>query len=437
MTSAGYIAPVSGIEAGRGPVFRSARGVLILLLVVIYAGCFEFFIRVSPALLYGTYVVIIGCVSVCLIFDWAVSRNIRSVSLYLVWLLFYFVWAMIAISSEITAVSEGMRMYVKNILIICSLAFAVDRETLRPFARMLQIVVLGNFALALYEVANPEMIAEIAQTREAGGTAFDVLRPAGLWSNPDEASTAFIFSLFMSRWAGGKLAWLGRFASVGGVFLSASRTGALLLVFCGTISLIYWLRRHRIDSGRLTFICGVLMVAGAMVFLAVNVFGLNPEESWQVARMLDVSESKHGAGEASRFYIAKHATEVALSGPPYGFGLFTFQYHAQPLIPTIVDPPAHNIYIVIWGEAGPFVWATFLLLLAEGFRRIFRTSMLAADRLPLLLMWLCYFAIGFTWHNQFTAFSGMIYAALLWHLPTVMPSGDVPEESKAAELVLA
>ena len=425
------------MEAGRGPVFRAARGVLLLLLIVIYGGCFEFFIRISPALLYGTYFVILGCVSVCLFFDWAVSRNLKSVAPYLLWMLFYFVWAMIAISSEITAVSEGMRMYIKNILVICSLAFAVDRGTLRPFAQMLQIVVLGNFALGLYEVANPEVIAQIADTREAGGTAFDVLRPAGLWSNPDEASTAFIFSLCMSRWADGKVAWFGRLASVGGVFLSASRTGALLLTLCGTIYLIYWLRRHRIDSGRLTLICGGLLVVAATAFLAVNVLGFNPEDSWQVARMLDISESKHGAGEASRLYIAKHASQVALSGPLYGYGLFTFQFHAQPLIPTIVDPPAHNIYIVIWGEAGPFVWLTFLLLLAEGFRRIFRTPMLAADRLPLLLMWLCYLLIGFTWHNQFTAFSGMIYAALLWHLPTVLRNEDARDESRTAELVLA
>lgn len=437
MTSAGYIAPIYGIEAGRGPVFRAARGVLLLLLVIIYAGCFEFFIRVSPALLYGTYFVIIGCVSVCLFFDWAVSRNLKSVAPYLLWMLFYFVWAMIAISSEATAVTEGMRMYIKNVLIICSLAFALDRRTLRSFARMLQIVVLGNFALGLYEVANPEVIVQIAQTREAGGTAFDVLRPAGLWSNPDEASTAFIFSLFMSRWAGGRLAWLGRLASVGGVFLSASRTGALLLVFCGTIFLIHWLRRHRLDSGRLTFICGTLLVVGATAFLAVNVLGFNPEDSWQVARMLDITESKHGAGDASRLYIAKHAAQVALVGPLNGYGLFTFQFHAQPSIPTIVDPPAHNIYIVIWGEAGPFVWLTFLLLLAEGFRRIFRYPMGPADRLPLLLMWLCYLLIGFTWHNQFTAFSGMIYAALLWHLPTVVRNEDTEDGSRTAELVLA
>ena len=437
MTSAGQIAPIHGMEVGRGPVFRAARGVLLLLLVVIYGGCFEFFIRISPALLYGTYFVIIGCVSVCLFFDWTVTRNLKSVAPYLLWTFFYFVWAMIAISSEATAVSEGTRMYVKNLLVICSIALAIDFDTLRPFARMLQIVVIGNFALGLYEVAHPEVIAQIADTREVGGTAFDVLRPAGLWSNPDEASTAFIFSLFMSRWAGGRLAWFGRLASVGGVFLSASRTGALLLVFCGTIYLIHWLRRHRLDSGRLTFICGTLLVVGATAFLAVNVLGFNPEDSWQVARMLDISESKHGAGEASRLYIAKHATQVALVGPLNGYGLFTFQFHAQPLIPTIVDPPAHNIYIVIWGEAGPLVWLTYLLLLAEGFRRIFRAPMHAADRLPLLLMWLCYLLIGFTWHNQFTAFSGMIYAALLWRLPAMVRSEDAHDGSRTAALVLA
>ena len=428
MTSAGHIAPSCGIQPGHGPLFRASRGTLLLLLGIIYAGCIQFFIRVSPTLLYGTYVVILGCLAVCLFFDWPLSRNARSVAPYLLWVLGYFLWAMIAMSHELTAVSEGVRMYIKNLLVIGSLALVLDRRTLKPFSQILQIVALGNFVLGLYEVADPSLIADIANTREVGATAFDVLRPAGLWSNPDEAASAFLFSLLMARWAGGRLAWFGGCAAVGGIFLTASRTGACLLALCGVLFAVHWLRQHRIESARLALIFGALLLVAVAAFVAVNVFGFDPSDNWQIARMLDITESTHGYGEASRLYIAMHASRVALDGPWYGYGLFTFQFHAQPEIPTIVDPPAHNIFIAIWGEAGPIVGITYLLLLAEGLRRVFRASLAVNDRLPVLLMWLCYLIMGFTWHNQFTSFSGMIYIALLWHLPSILKNPPEPQE---------
>ena len=420
MSTLRLAAPDAGFAPGVGPIFRVSRGALLLLLGVIYAGCIQFFIGISPVLLNGTYLVIIGCLAVCLFFDWSASRNAQSVAPYLLWVFGYFLWGMTALSSDSNIFSEGVKMFIKNALVIGALAIAVEARTLRPFAQLVQLAVLGNFALCVWETANPELVRQIAYTREAGATAFNVLRPAGLWSNPDEAASAFIFSLLMARWAGGVLGWLGGFAAVAGIYLSASRTGAYLLAFCAVFQAWQWLRLHRIDSARIASVIAVLLLAGGTVAVVAKVLDFDPAEHWQLARFFDLTESTRDRGDTSRVEIAKSAVQAALDGPWYGHGLFTFQLHAQPGIPTIIDPPAHNIFLAVWGEAGAFVGLTYLLILGFGIRRVFTTPMRPRDRATVLLMWLCYLIIGLTWHNQFTSFSGMIYIALLWHLPAVL-----------------
>lgn len=420
MSTAEVFAPAPGLAPGAGPFFRTSRGALLLLFGVIYAGCMPFFITISPGLLYGTYFVILSCLAVCLLFDWSVSRNARSVAPYLLWMFCYFLWGMTAYSSHSGVFGEGVKVYIKNVLFIGTLAMALDRRTLRPFARLVQLAVLGNFALCVWETADPPLVATIAYTREVGATAFNVLRPAGLWSNPDEAAFAFVFALLMARWAGGPLGWLGRVAAVVGIYLSASRTGAYLLAVCALFHAGHWLRQHRIDAARLAAIFAALLLAGTAAVIAAQHFAFDPAEHWQLARFLDLTETTRDRGDVSRTEIAKYAIKTALDGPWYGNGLFTFQFHAQPSIPTLIDPPAHNIFLAVWGEAGPLIGVSYLLILGLGMHRVFQTPMPSADRLAVLLMWVCYLIIGLTWHNQFTSFSGIIYIGLLWHLPTVL-----------------
>jgi len=420
MNTAEVSAASPGIAPVAGPIFRTTRSALLLLFGIIYAGSLEFFITFSPVLLYGTYVVIIACLAVCLAFDWSLTRNVRSVAPYLIWTLGYFIWGMIATSSEAIVTTEGLKLYIKNFLLISSLALALDRRNLKPFAQLIQVAAIANLGLCLWEAANPALIAQIAHTRQEGATAFDVLRPAGLWSNPDEAASSFIFALLLSRWAGFPLAWLGRLSAVVGIYLGASRTGAYLLVICGLAYAGYWLKGHRIDSARLAVLFAALLSVGAAAIAVAVHFDFDPAEHWKFARILDVTEGEHAPADGSRRDIAIMAIQTAIEGPWYGHGLFTFQMHAQESIPTAIDPPSHNIYLAVWGEAGPLVAITYLLILAAGLRRALVLPMLSADRIAVLLMWFCYLLIGLTWHNQFTAFSGMIYVALLWHLPAIL-----------------
>jgi O-antigen ligase len=296
----------------------------------------------------------------------------------------------------------------------------LDRRTLKPFAQLVQIVSIASIGLCLWEVAHPELIEIIAKTRHEGATAYDVLRPAALWSNPDEAASSLLFALLLARWAGGPLAWLGRISAVIGIYLGASRTGAYLLLICGLVYAAFWLRTVRIDSARLAAFVGSLLIVGAAAVVAVIQLGFDPSEQRQFARILDFTEAKASAAGGSRLDIAGEAAETILAGPWHGYGLFTFQLYALEGVREVLETPAHNIYLTVWGETGPLIALAYVFVLGMGLRQVFRVRLLLADRIPILLMWFCYLVIGLTWHNQFTSFAGMIFIGLLYHLPSIL-----------------
>lgn len=407
---------------GRGALFRASRGVLLLILGIIYAG-FMAYGKVAPLLLNASYLAIAGCIAVCLFFDWSVSRNARSVAPYLLFATFYFVWALM-VRPEAFIWVEGFKNYIKTLLVFGAMAIAVERWTLTTFARFVQLATIGNSAICVWEAVDPSVVMMIAQTREEGTTAFNVLRPAGLWSNPDEAAFAFVFSLLIARWAGRTLGLVGVVASLTGLFLGASRTGFALVVFCGAGYALLWLRENRVTSARLAALTGGLMLAGVVATLVA--IQLDLANSWQVQRMLDFTESSRGVHAESRVEIAEAAVKLALEGSWHGHGLYAFGGGENP---SIVEIGAHNIYLVIWGEAGPLTAVLYVFVLGVGIWSLFRTPMQPGDQLTLSLMWFCFLVIGLTWHNQFNSFMGMLYNAILWHLPSVL---RIPDESPGA-----
>ena len=417
MSSADLCFPGIGVNSGLRPAYAAARGTLLLTLATIYAGCIQFFITISPSLLYGTYLVISACVSVCLYLNWSCSRRAMSVCPYLLWTLAYFLWGMI-VSLDALVVKEGLKIYIKNVLVAGALAIVLDRKSVRSFADLIQLAVVINFAICVWETINPSLVAELAHTREEGTTAFNVLRPAGLWSNPDEAAFAFVFAILLARWASNPLRWLGRTAALAGVYLSASRTGAYLLLAAGLVYGWKWLREHRLTSASLARLCGGAFLVGIALTAVASKTHFDVADYWQLSRMLDFTEETRDPDHASRTEIACEAFNTAVARAWYGHGLFGFQ--GEPTLPTVLELPAHNVFITVFGEAGILMVATYVLLLGLGLSRVFRLPLPPGDRTTLAVMWLSYLLIGLTWHNQFTSFSGMLYIALLWHLPRIL-----------------
>lgn len=410
--------PSAGLAAASpGPLFGGSRNLLMAILAVIYAGAIQFFLTFSPALLYGTYVLITAGVAGCLFFRWQLLRQASSVAPYLIWTFLYFLWGTAASGDEAVQ-SEAFKVYLKNLLVIGTVAVALERASLRTFARIVMIGAIGNFALCVYETIEPSVVADIAHAREVEATAYNVLRPAGLWSNPDEAATAYLFALLMARWAGGTLGLLGRICAIAGIYLGASRTGAYLLALCGAVHLWVWLRENGLSPGAVAKAITVLALATATTLALFGMGVIDLSDSWQLTRILDVTEETRDPDHVSRLEIARTALQTAIRGSWHGHGLFAFQ--CEGTLPAALELPSHNIFLAVWGEAGPALGLTYVLLMAFGLSRVFRMPLTRRDRRTLALMWLCYLIVSVTWHNNFTSFSGMLYIGLLWHLPMAL-----------------
>jgi O-Antigen ligase len=412
--------------ASPGLVVRLSRGTLFVLLFVIYIGGLPFFISFSPALLYGNYVVYAICAVGILSFEWRASRNLLSTVPYLGWLLIvYCCWGTLVAGADVS-LSQVVRLFVRNALVISLFELAVvDRQGVARAADCFQIGALFNLAIALRELSDPGLVIKLAFMLDPNASSFSELRPAGLWSNPNEAAFSYIFAFFLSYWARRPLAWIGRLGCLIGVCLTASRTGIYVLILCSTIYLVLNLRSMLFNYRRLA----LLLLSGAVLAAAVAIFSgssiprsLDLSKQWQLNRILDFSEKRTlGAEDSSRLQIAQEAIERALERPWTGHGIFSFQGpSAFSTGSSLLSTGVHNVYIAVWGETGIPGLVSFLLLLAYGLRRLFNPRIARDERSILLLMWISYLVIGFTWHNQFSPFAGMLFIALLYHLPNVL-----------------
>jgi O-antigen ligase len=415
----------AGDAPARGLLVRLSRSILFFVIFVVYTGAFLFLITFSSALLYGTYLVIGACAIGILFFERAASKNLLSTVPYLVWLLvFYCYWGTLVAWGDLPE-DEVVKTFVKNLIILSAFALAViDRRDLRRVANWFQIGALLNLAVGIRELWDPKLILTLARIRDPEANAYDVLRPAGLWCNPDEAAFAFIFAFLISFWARGPLAWIGRLACLIGIYMTGSRTGVYVLILCGAVYLALRLRSNGFNFRRLP----VLFLTLAATTIAVLVLtesstlrSLDISNQRQVRRIFDFNENTdRGANDPTRLEIAQEAIERIWERPWTGHGIFSFQdLHTIPVKPSVLAIGAHNVFITVWGETGIPGIITYLLVLALGIRRLFNPRIAEREQRILVLMWISYLVIGFTWHDQFIAFSGMLYVALLYHLPSV------------------
>ncbi len=407
------------VDPGRWYVGLS-RFALTAVVFGVFVGIMPFLITVSPLLLSTVYMIVFGGGALLVATDWRETRHLRSISAYLAWLLIYCYLGTLA-ASEGVPMAEVAKLYIKHLVVLMAFCLALTSSCdLSRLASFVQLAVLVNLAIAIWEVYVPELNATLAFMADPEANAFSLTRPAGLWRNPDEAATAYIFGFFMARWASMPLKWIGRVGALAGILFSASRTGVYVLALCGAIAGILAWRESGFRAKGLVQCC----MLGLVAFLAVLAwieFGTRSgsllDEGGRMTRILDVSEKgDRGVLDPTRGEIARSAIKQALEGPWYGNGIFSFQ--VEPHLPAVVETGAHNVYLTVWGESGYVGIGAYLCILWVGLKRAWRSP--AGDRRTMLMMWVSYLVIGLTWHNEFTAFSGMLYIGILWHIPSVL-----------------
>lgn len=419
---ASSISPASGWRMPRSRIPVVGRTVLLFVVFVVYLGAVPFLITISPLLLYSVYLLIIGGAAAILFFQWPAVRDLRSVAPYFGWIIFYCCWGTMVAASDVP-LGEAVKVVIKNFLFIGCVALVLhERRQLTALADWIQVAVLINVGISLWEFWHPEMVEMLATAFDPPSMAYNVSRPAGLWNNPDEAAYAYAIAFWVSFWARTPLAWAGRIGGIVATGLTVSRTGVYALLLCGLIYLgsRSWLSLLRAKSLALLF-GGLALALCAGVLIADCAASSNStlSEKSEFHRILDFSEHKERtAGGYSRTEIAMEAAHKALDGPWYGSGIFSFEICQE--MPTVLTIGAHNIYITAWGETGILGAILYPFVLGIGLRRLRPGRHDRDERLIMIFMWISYLIFGLTWHNQFSSFSAMVYLGLLWQLPCLL-----------------
>jgi O-Antigen ligase len=405
---------------------RISRGMLLMLITIIYSGAFQFLVLFSSNLLYGFYLTLIACILLCLFAERQVNHNLRSMAPYFVWIIFYCLWGTIVAPYKNLILPDVIRVVVRNALLLGAVAIAlVDMRNVNKLALLIQAGAILNCIIAIWEVFEPDIILSIAYTLNSEATAFNERRPAGLWSNPDEAAFAFLFALLLSRWTRGPLAWMGRIASIVGIYLSASRAGAYLLLLYGLLYLFFKLKSVNLSLGRITILVNgialIICLSWAILYQFVP-SNIDLSDNWNIHRILDFQEND--SSRITRVQVTSLAAQRALDGPWYGNGIFSFQLDGTTSY-SVLPVGAHNIYLVTLGETGVFGMAGYLIVLGVGLYNMLKARMVADERFTMTLIWGTYLLIGLVWHNQFTSVASMIYVGLLYHLPRVIEAKAV------------
>jgi O-antigen ligase len=394
----------------------------LLFLGLSFAGGLPILGAFSHYALHACYATIAVCAAACAVLEPRAVGRVACLAPYLLWVTFYIAWGTLAAWYPGQVLPDAERVLLRNVVLAGGFAMVVGNlRDLGAVARLFRVAVLVNCALAVYESLNPRLIEDIARFLNPQATAFSVLRPAGLWSNPNEAAFAFLFSLLLSHWDRGLGAWAGRVASLAGIYLTVSRTGLYVALLCG---LLYGLSRWRAligDLRRTVISLNATWAAGLAIVLLVLVLPVRFDisDSYNLQRVLDFSEnSTRGAGAATRAELAAQAFDAALERPLVGYGLFAFQdvgtaEHGE----AATSDGAHNIYVTVFGEGGLLALSGYLAVLGLGVARLFAVRARREDRFIGILLWTSYLIIGFAWHNQVTSMSGVIYVAILYSIP--------------------
>lgn len=409
------------LELRHDRVLAAVRAFPLFYIIFAFSDGVNFLAYISPYLLYVMYAAVFGSVVASVVMAPQRNYQYRVVLVYGFWLVFYFTWTLLVLPNAREQMPEVIRVLIRDATVLAAIPVVLrNRPNLQRLANGFQLVVLVNCAICIWESLDPTVIWAIANMRAEDISVVDPNRAAALWYNPNPAAFGFLIGALMSRWSRGWLVVTGRIAALVGIYLTVSRSGLYMLLLCGALYGTFRLRGVRMNLRRWVLAaCGLALVLAVLIgVVAAGSSPLLPENgggNWNVQRLLDVQEEN--SGDLSRVQLSEVALRAALRGPWYGRGTFIFQGSPDSPFKAYTNVGAHNIYIVVVGEAGLAGVAGFGALLLAGICLTFFTPMPADDRFVLGLLWMIYLFIGLVNHNQFTSFQGTIYAGLLAQVP--------------------
>jgi len=401
-----------------------ARDYLILHIVCSLSGVYTF----VPELVYGLNV--FQYMAFFLVFWLSINPNTMKRVMLLVpfgfVVILYYSIALVSTPHLVALWKVGFG----HAVILCTLLFSVpvairDDISWRRFAFLVQIMAIVAFCICIAEVTNPIVAKYLAlgvTTGSTGDVVYHAFRPGGLMRNPNDLATFFIFTFLLSFWCPTSLRQAGRIVSLFGVYLSASRGGAIILALCiffiGAGLLRYRLTLSLQASlrlvGVLLFSCLLFVTVYLMIYPKVLTVKSDMGQS-RKERILSLNDK---SGAAGRFALWQYWMPFALDAPLLGEGLYSFQGGIySPPSRSINDNGTHNMWIMLLGEVGFLGPLAYLAIVLLGLLRIVRGREHPMDRLVFLLLWSAFVLLSFKGHNQLEHRHWIVVMALIQYTP--------------------
>ncbi len=410
----------------RGFLFIIVINFLVLHLVLSFAGVYTFI----PELIFGLS--FFDYIAFFLVFMFSLMPSawsrVRLIAPYALMVILYYGLALMSS----THFGDLWKVGLRRAVILCTLLFSVpiviyDYGSWRRFVILFQVMVIIAFSICIAEVTSPSMAKFLALGVTDGSTgdvAYHAFRPGGMLRNPNDLATYFLFTFLLSFWCPTLLRLSGFVVSLFGIYLSASRGGSLLFMFCIVIVGAGLLRHSfTLNFRRLLRIVGVGFVGFVFLFavylaLHNDVLSIKSDvgES-RIERILSLTTS-NAAG--SRMALWQYWLSVALDAPIHGDGLYSFQGGIySPASRSVGGQGSHNMWIMLLGEVGFLGPLAFMMILLIGLLRILRYRDNPMGRLIFLLIWFVFVALSFKGHNQLEHRHWTIIMALILYYPTL------------------
>lgn len=425
-------------ERGRSLIREATRLYLMVHVVASMTGVYSF---VESRWYGGNIFEYFGFLALMLHFSvdpkyWA---RLSVVIPYAAMVLLYFILGLLSSPRTGELLKPALYTYASLTLLTCALPAVIsDVIDLRRFARVVQIAAIVCLGVCIAEGTIPRVAEFLAQSGplDASEIRYHAFRASGFMRNPNESANFFIIALLCSSWCSGPARIFGIAAEMAGTYLSASRSGAFLLVAsllilgAGRVRYRAWKSRRNPAFLFAGPILACLLVICAISLLNPVLFSYTESGLSRAGRILDSAE-----GVKERRIITDYWLPKALDAPVHGHGLRTFQGGWPNGLSSarINDQGTHNMWLMLLGEVGPVGPLALLLILWIAFLRIIHMRDHPMDRLALLLLWGAYLAFSAKAHTLFDYRCYTVVICLLLYVPSLFAKvGSTGQQRTAA-----
>jgi O-antigen ligase len=292
------------------------------------------------------------------------------------------------------------------------------------FANATQFVLVGQLLIMVFVMIYPEYQSYPIFNPSEVDLESD--RFGGLWRNANVAALMTLLILMLSYWANRWVALLGQITGCTIVYLTASRTGILILV-----GLILWYILFGVNFKtrmKIVLAAALMLFAGGWYIGYETSMGYEGSKTFDFirenqtfARVLDIDESKaREAHKESRIDVVKEWIPFIIKEPWYGYGLNSMMGRERAETESRRTFPIgiHNLYLGILIDVGLTGLLTFLIVIGWQLARIYKAPL--DQPIRRMLFALCFITLVFAFanHNLVSDYPGWFAFSLMFLLPS-------------------